>query len=81
MPMLDTHTNLLERHGLRLDLLADEAHVGAGLQGTLEGDVGSGTSHEADEVVVLLRGQGVELDVSDLLTAPTDKKNGQTQRS
>ncbi len=60
-------THLLQRQPLSLHFLADEAHVGPRLQGALEGDVGRSPAHEADEVVVLLGRQGVQLDVSDLL--------------
>ena len=42
-------------------------YLRARLQGGLQGDVTGGAAHEADEVVVLFRAQGVQHDVADRL--------------
>ena len=49
----DVVDDVAEAHTLLLDLLADEADVGLGLQGALECDVAGRAAHHLDEVPVL----------------------------
>jgi hypothetical protein len=58
---------LAEAHLPGLDLLGDEADVGPGLEGALEGDVRGRAAHELDEVPVLAARGGVAADVADQL--------------
>lgn len=72
-------TDLLRRHSLGLNLLTDEAHVRSSLEGALKGDVRRGAAHEADKVVVLLRGQRIQLHISDFLAVRVDRENSKTK--
>ena len=54
-------------HLLGGNLFTDEADVGLGLQGALQGHMGGGTAHDLDEVPVFLGGVGIPLDVADEL--------------
>lgn len=56
--------NIFESHVLGGDLLSDQAAVHARLQSTLKSDVGSRSTHQSHEVVVLPRGDGVSAEVS-----------------
>lgn len=52
---------------LCLDLLTDKDAVDARSEGTLEGNVGGGTTHQANKVVVLFGGYDVRAQVADSL--------------
>jgi hypothetical protein len=67
--------------GHRAHLLSDEGHVGVCLQGTLQGDVTGRTSHEPDEVVVLLGGDGVQTHVACGVRGPKAREGGRAGRS
>ena len=61
----DVSGDLREGHLLLSHFLTDEADVGLGLQGAFQGNVGSGTAHDLDEMPVLLGGIGIAGDVAD----------------
>mmetsp|Transcript_103908 Transcript_103908/g.299100 ORF Transcript_103908/g.299100 Transcript_103908/m.299100 type:complete len:207 (-) Transcript_103908:738-1358(-) len=56
--------DVFEASLVTVNFLADEACVRPCQQGHLQGDVGGGTAHEADDVVVLLCAQSVHSDVA-----------------
>ena len=60
----DVAYHFVQAHSLLLDFLGDEANVGLGLKGALEGDMASRATHEFDEVPVLASGVTVALDVT-----------------
>ena len=63
----DISHDLIQRHVLCLNLLRDDADVRLCLQGALQSDVRSGTTHQLDEVPVFLCGVTIALDVTDHL--------------
>ena len=60
----DVVHHLIQAHSLLFDFLGDEANVGLGLEGALEGDMAGGTTHKFNEVPVLASGVTVALDVT-----------------
>jgi hypothetical protein len=67
-----------EAGGRRAHLLSDEGHVGVRLQGALQGDVAGRTSHEPNEVVVLLGRDGVEAHVACGVRGPRAGEGGRS---
>ena len=63
----DLVCDVSERHLLSCNFLTDEADVRLCLKCALKSNVGSGTSHNLDEVPILLCGVSISLDVADEL--------------
>ena len=61
----DVVGDLRQRHLLGSNFFTDQADVGLRLQRALQSHVGSGTTHDLDEVPVLLGGVGIAADVAD----------------
>ena len=60
-------SDLLKSHGILLDLLTYEDPVHASLEGALKCNVRCRSSHQSDEVVISLAGEGINTQVSDSL--------------
>jgi len=58
---------LLKGHGVLFDLLTNEDPVDASLKGAFKSDVRCRSSHQSDEVVISLAGEGIHAQVSDSL--------------
>lgn len=59
--------DLLKGHGVLFDLLTYEDPVNASLKSALKSNVRCRSSHESDEVVISLAGEGIHAQVSDSL--------------
>ena len=60
-------SDLLKSHGVLLDLLTYEYPVHASLESALKCDVRCRSSHQSDEVVIALAGEGINAQISDSL--------------
>ena len=63
----DIFHDVVKGHLLGLHLLGDKADIRLALECALEGNMGSGTPHETNEMPVFLGGVGITLDVTDKL--------------